>query len=189
MKGMVKRLFKRALVGLTSDYRINWVYAANAWPEGDDDSYPVVRETYVHCTAFRSSSTAKIRSSQSYADIGLAGLVLTGMGRPLAVAHFAEVTQYNRNSTWPLRNGEVALMDIATEERERGHGLAPRLLRAAVRYYLRQGRERLIAFIWWSNKPSLRAFEKAGWKRIGCSVELRFGRRWVAIRIPLPGSD
>jgi len=182
----MKKLAKRLLGRVTSDYRINWIYAADALPDFDDQAFSIEPETVSHRAVLRASSTEKMRNSQSYADVGLAGLVLTEMSRPLAVAHFAEVNQYDRTSTWPLREGEVAVMDIATEERERGRGLAPRLIRAAARHYLTQGRRRLIAFIWWSNSPSLRAFEKAGWRRIGCSVELRFGRRWLGFRIPVP---
>jgi RimJ/RimL family protein N-acetyltransferase len=60
------------------------------------------------------------------------------------------------------------------------------LIRAATRRYLTEGRRRMIAFIWWSNTPSLRAFKKAGWKRIGFSMELRFGKHWLRLRVPLP---
>ena len=131
------------------------------------------------------SATYKMRNSQSYADAGLAGLVLLDGGRPVSVAHFAEAGQYGRSATWPLREGEVALMDIATEEQMRGRGLAPQLILAATRFYLTRGRRGMIAFIWWSNDASRRAFEKAGWRRIGGSVELRFGKRWLRIRVPL----
>lgn len=186
MNSGIKWVLKRLLHRATSEYRINWIYAADALPDSDDEAFSIEPETAVHRAILRASPTSKMRSSQSYADAGLIGLVLAETGRPLAVAHFAEVNQYGRFSTWPLKDGEVALMDIATEESERGRGLAPRLIRAATRHYLTQGRKRLIAFVWWSNSPSLRAFKKAGWRRIGCSVELRFGGHWLALRVPLP---
>lgn len=182
IKCVLKCLLRRA----TSEYRINWIYAADTLPDSDDEAFSIEPEMAVHRAILRASPTSKMRNSQSYADAGLIGLVLTETGRPLAVAHFAEVNQYGRFSTWPLKDGEVALMDIATEESKRGRGLAPRLIRAATQHYLTQGRKRLIAFVWWNNSPSLRAFKKAGWRRIGCSVELRFGGHWLALRVPLP---
>lgn len=186
MNSGFKRVLKCLLGRVTSDYRINWIYATDTLPVSDDEAFSIEPETAAHRAALRASSTGKMRNSQNYADAGLIGLVLTETGQPLAVAHFAEVNQYGRFSTWPLKNGEVALMDIATEESERGRGLAPRLIRAATRHYMTQGRKRLIAFVWWSNNPSIRAFKKAGWRRIGCSVELRFGGHWLALRGPLP---
>lgn len=181
LKGLAK-----CLVGwLASEYRINWIYAADTLPGPSDNEFMVETETAAYRTALRTSATSKMRKSQKYADAGLAGLVLVENGRPLSVAHFAETSQYNRSETWRLREGEVALMDIATEEHVRGRGLAPYLIRSATRHYLVQGCRRLIAFVWWSNTPSLRAFKKAGWKRIGFSAELRFGKRWLRIRIPL----
>lgn len=183
---MFKTLAKR-LVGLcVSEYRINWIYAARVIPRPGDDGPVLESETAAHRAALCSSSTAKMRNSQRYAKAGLAGLVLVEAGRPVSIAHFAETSQYNRASTWPLRNNEVALMDIATEADARGRGLAPNLIRAATRRYLTEGRGRMIAFIWWSNTPSLRAFKKAGWKRIGFSMELRFGKHWLKLRVPLP---
>jgi L-amino acid N-acyltransferase YncA len=69
-------------------------------------------------------------------------------------------------------NDEVALVDLAV-----------RLIPAAMRAYLAQGYKRLVAFIWWSNAPSIRAFSKVGWQRIGMSVEWTIAGRWFAIRI------
>lgn len=181
----IKKLARRLLRRLASEYRINWIYATDLPPKLAHDTFAVEPETAAHRTLLLASSTDKVRNSQSYANAGLAGLVLVQNGHPLAVAHFAEADQYHRTSTWPLRPGEVCLMDIATETHARGRGLAPRLIAAAARHYLAQGRTRLIAFIWWSNTPSSRAFEKAGWRRIGFSTELRFGRHWLTVRIPL----
>src|ERR1700730_8164549 len=104
----------RALVGrIVTDYRINWIYAADApslleLQQGevvvpaDDDKYAVLA----------ASTTPKVRNSLSYARAGLAGLVLVRDGVPVCVAHFATPTLYDRTGTWPLRERELALMDI-----------------------------------------------------------------------------
>lgn len=187
MSSNLKGLAKWLAGCLVSEYRINWIYAADTLPSPDDNEYVVETERAAYRRVLRTSAASKMRKSQKYADAGLAGLVLVEDGRPLSVAHFADTSQYDRPHTWRLRGGEVALMDIATEEDVRGRGLAPCLIRAATRHYLAHGCKRLIAFVWWTNNPSLRAFKKAEWKRIGLSVELRFGKRWLRIRIPLVG--
>lgn len=185
MTGAVKRLGKVAMGRLVSEYRINWIFAAERMLPGDEGDAVVEPPTAMHRAALLASPTAKMRGSQNFARAGLAGLVLAEGDRPICVAHFAEGSEYGRHSTWPLGRNEVALVDIATEEAARGRGLATMLIRAATRHYLGLGRSRLIAFIWWSNHPSVRAFTKAGWRRIGLSVEIRLGRHWLTCRIPL----
>ena len=94
--------------------------------------------------------------------------------------------QRDRAATWPLRPSEVAVMDLATEDALRGRGLAVRLMQATTSAHLARGKSRVIAFIWWSNTPSLRALTKAGWRRIGLSVEVLVAGKWLALRLPLP---
>jgi GNAT superfamily N-acetyltransferase len=180
----MKALAKRLLGRLVQEYRINWIYAADMPPATGAD-HLAEPETAAHRATFAASTTDKVRKSQSYAKVGLAGLVLTEAGRPMSVAHFAETDHYDRHGTWPLKPGQVALMNIATEEAARGRGLAAKLIQAATCHYLAKGSTRLIAFIWWSNTPSLRAFTKAGWKRIGLSLEIRVTARWFVLRIPV----
>lgn len=178
------RLARPLAQRLLADYRINWIYAIDRIDPAPP--CPVERETAGHRAVLARSATPKIRASQTYARAGLAGLVLVEQGAPVSVAHFALPGQYDHDDIWPLRPGEVALVDIATEQAARGRGLAVALLRASARHYLEAGHPRLIAFIWWSNKPSLRAFGKAGWRRIGLSVAVRRRHRWRSLQIALP---
>ncbi len=182
----MKHLLRNALGWLVHDYRINWIYATDrpgpvALRPGDsimplDDALRV---------RLALSTTDKMRGSLSYARAGLQGLALVRQGEPLCVAHFARAQQYDRAATWPLREGDIALMDIATQESARGQGLAPQVIAQASRHFLTGPQQRLIAFIWWSNTPSLRAFGKAGWRRIGFSVEWRMAGRWWHVRLPV----
>jgi RimJ/RimL family protein N-acetyltransferase len=50
---------------------------------------------------------------------------------------------------------------------------------------MEQGCDKIIAFIWWSNTPSIRAFSKAGWKKIGFSVEILVADTWRSLRVPI----
>lgn len=182
----MKRLFRAALGWLVDDYRINWIYATTTpspMPPRPGDSIIVTNDALRAKLAV--SPTDKVRGSLSYARAGLEGLVLVRQGEPLCVAHFARAHQYDRAATWPLRQGDIALMDIATQESARGQGLAPQVIAAASRHFITKAQSRLIAFIWWSNAPSVRAFAKAGWRRIGFSVEWQMAGRWWNVRLPL----
>jgi RimJ/RimL family protein N-acetyltransferase len=209
MKALLRRL-----VGLAvSDYRVNWIYAADApsaLPLAPGDELRAVDADL--CEQLARSDTPKVANSLSYERAGLEGLVILRDDRPLCVAHFARPAQYDRAGTWPLDADKVALMDIATEEAARGQGLAPAMIAAATRRYLgafssaaesprwrmsvgeaenaarpNPGARRMIAFIWWSNTPSVRAFVKAGWRRIGISLEWCDGTRWRHLHLRLPG--
>jgi RimJ/RimL family protein N-acetyltransferase len=187
---MVKRLAKVVLGAMLSDYRINILMASrnishyrSALPV-DTVMKPVTNN---HVNQLTKSQTHKMRNSVSYTKAGLRGYVLLKNDMPVCVAHFACSDQYDRMTTWPLKTNEVALMDIATEKTAQGQGYATALIKEATNTYHTQDVSRVIAFIWWSNHPSLRAFAKAGWHRIGISLEVNIGGIWRGFRLPLKG--
>ncbi len=182
-----KAIIKSALNLCFDDYRINWIFAS---PTETKSSSGKLNDVAVAITAghrqiLANSLTAKMRGSVSFNKSGLDGYVIEQFGQPLCVAHFADCARYDRAGTWPLAADEMALMDIATEEEMRGRGLAVRLISATTKLLLEQDKRRLIAFIWWSNTPSVRAFKKAGWRRIGLSIEILRASKWRSFRIPL----
>jgi len=73
---------------------------------------------------------------------------------------------------WPLGAKEAKLVQITTGVAFRGRGIAPLLLRFAASEMASLGYERLFARIWHSNRPSLSAFEKAGWEYIAFVVRI-----------------
>ena len=181
-----KDALKAGFNRLFADYRINWIYAGGPWCAGlgqDVEALPITPDIADQLAA---SPTAKMRNSLSYTRGGLDGLVLVEDGVPVSVSHVADPAHYDRAATWPLRPSEVAVMDLATEDALRGQGLAVRLMQATTSAHLARGKSRVIAFIWWSNTPSLRALTKAGWRRIGLSVEVLVAGKWLALRLPLP---
>lgn len=182
----MKQFLRTGMTWLIRDYRINWIYATDvvsqALPGPGDSIVPADDALHAMLAV---STTEKMRNSLSYARGGLDGLALIRDGKPLCIAHFTGRGNYDRDDTWPLREDEVALMDIATQDEARGQGLAPLVMAAATRHYLTMPGRRMIAFIWWSNTPSLRAFAKAGWRRIGLGLEWEMAGRWWSIRLPM----
>jgi hypothetical protein len=186
---MAVQSFIKFLLGrMFKDYRINMIVASRVkhYPAAAMASGCSVTELSAdHIEQFSKSTTGKIRSSLSYSNAGLQGYVLVHQGVPVCVTHFADTEQYDRASTWPLKANEVALMDIATEEFARGKSYASALIGGTTERYTAKGTHRLIAFIWWSNTPSKRAFAKAGWRKIGLSIEVKIAGQWRGMRVPL----
>lgn len=78
---------------------------------------------------------------------------------------------------WPLAATEAKLISLETEPAARGRGIAPKVVNHARATMADLGITRLYARIWHSNIASLRAFEKAGWRRHATVVEIYpFGR-------------
>jgi GNAT superfamily N-acetyltransferase len=177
-------LAKSVLSRLTAEYRINWIFASAYGQSGVAKPAAVLQPSDAWIEALASSPSDQVRKSAEYARCGMAGYVIVEQDRPVCVAHFAEPHEYERSATWPLKEGEAALMDIATEEAERGRGLAVDLIRATSDAYQTKGHKRLLAFVWWSNTPSVRAFSKAGWRRIGLALEMRVSQHWLVLHIP-----
>ncbi|WP_158266472.1 GNAT family N-acetyltransferase [Allosphingosinicella deserti] len=172
---------------LLTDYRVNWIVAspaqrASAPARGDVAAAMLDDEG---AAALGRSPTHKVRNSLSYTRAGLQGRVLMLGSQIVAIAHFAAFGSYEFGSIWPLGAEQIALVDIVTEERFRGRGFAARLIRDACDHYQQLGVDSLIAFIWWTNGPSIRAFRKAGWTRVGLSVEVKIRSVWLRVRIPL----
>jgi ribosomal protein S18 acetylase RimI-like enzyme len=189
---MAAKSFAKSILRMFfSDYRINWIYAndrtvtALQTQGGDEPELSFEPLSGEHALIIAASPTAKVRNSLSFRNAGLSGYVITERALPVCVAHFADKRSYDRTGTWPLATGEIALMDIATEERARGNGHASHLIAQATALLMAEHKTRIIAFIWWSNTPSIRAFEKAGWQRVGVSVEIEAGGRWRSFRLPL----
>jgi RimJ/RimL family protein N-acetyltransferase len=84
---------------------------------------------------------------------------------------YGERYRQSRNF-WPLQSGEAKLIELGTRENARGAGYASMLIAESSRRMFEGGFTRLFARIWHSNEPSLRAFEKAGWRNVAFIVEL-----------------
>lgn len=81
-------------------------------------------------------------------------------------------TYARRRGFWPLSPGEAKLVQITTDERHRGRGIAPELLKQTARHMRMLGYEKLYARVWHSNRSSIAAFRKAGWVCVAFVVEI-----------------
>jgi RimJ/RimL family protein N-acetyltransferase len=76
------------------------------------------------------------------------------------------------------------LIQITVSTEQRGKGTGPALINFAGRRLHEAGYRRLYAQIWLTNRPSIRAFEKAGWKQVGWFIEFQpfFLSKKIAMR-------
>ena len=97
---------------------------------------------------------------------------------------------YDQNrpmSSLRIGPGDVEVCDVFTIEQFRGRGVAKALLSEACRCYRERGFARAYATIRSDNTPSLRAFQAAGFRKVGkVSGRKLFGSRFVTVAKPEP---
>lgn len=91
--------------------------------------------------------------------------------------------RYRERNFWPLLEREAKLVQIISLAEMRGRGIASRLIELSCQDLLAQKFERVYARIWHSNLPSIKAFERAGWKRISLVIEINPLRRAQSIKL------
>lgn len=99
--------------------------------------------------------------------------------------YWAGARYHRERGFWSLEDNEAKLVQISTAAAARGQGLARRLVLASAVDMAERGYDRLFARIWHSNLPSIRLFEKCGWKYVAFVLEiypLKIGRRLRFVR-------
>ena len=80
--------------------------------------------------------------------------------------------RYAARNFWPLRSHEAKLVQIVVSPEMRGRGVATALIEVSARGMADCGFNTLYARIWHSNLPSIRAFQRAAWRRIALVAEI-----------------
>jgi GNAT superfamily N-acetyltransferase len=105
--------------------------------------------------------------------------------RIVALCFFWYGERYSARNFWPLSEGEAKLVQIVVLPEMRGHGIASSLIEFATQDMYQRGFKHLYARIWWSNTPSLRSFERAGWSRVAAVIEVRLACRKESFQLKL----
>ena len=170
----MKSLLKRVAGALLGDYAPYQIYAIEAAPAAADPPRAggglVVRE--VDAAAIGASPDALVREQAGYAGEGARAYACLRDGRIVGVCFYWFGERYLKRNFWPLAEGEAKLVQIVVLPELRGQGIAAALVGGSARDMLGRGFGRAYARIWHSNTPSLRAFERAGWKRIAFMLEI-----------------
>jgi GNAT superfamily N-acetyltransferase len=125
----------------------------------------------VGCDAIASSKDEIIVQQAWYhGEYSVAYACMKG-SRIAALCFFWYGERYSARNFWPLSQGEAKLVQIVVLPDMRGQGIARSLIQFAAQDMHHRGFRNLYARIWWSNTPSIRAFERAGWKRVAAVVD------------------
>lgn len=164
----MKSLIKRMLHILLKDYKFNRIYfvdlpVAPAQPGDPFAEYTIrlmeSREQFASATDRNIRDHAWYLDKQSYVYCLYHGDDLACIcsfwiaGHPGLPACFSG-----------LKENEIIMVDLLTATRYRGKGYALTVIRFAENDLFLKGYNRLWAWVWHSNHPSIRVFEKKGWK-------------------------
>lgn len=173
MKG-AKAIIRPLALKLFGSYQINRVYRLEhplphpAIPTGAR----LIHLSDSELSELRVNIDPKVRKSAGYAGTGVEGFGLVSNDRLASVAFFADRDAFANDNVWPLKRGEAALVELITLAEHRGNGFAPQLIMHASNEMFEMGFERLYSWLWWSNGPSERAFQKAGWQYTAFTIEV-----------------
>lgn len=180
MKSLLQRLI-RALGG----YELYRVYESGgargpALPM-DWDVRPVDTAARAALAAEGGEKPSRLARAPSAPE--LAYFALWAGGTLLAVALFEPAFAAAGGAMWVPAEGELILTDLWTLAAARGRGAAPALIAESQRRLDRP----LVGWTWWTNRPAIRAFRKAGWRAAGWSLRIASLPRyaWRRGRAPL----
>ena len=179
---MTSAILKRIAHKVAGNYSIYRIYAS---PEADAivRNSPVAMDSSVERTdanSLKSQPSAVIRDQAGYDGPEAEFFAYHNDGRIVGICCYWSGELYRSRNFWPLKEDEAKLVQIVVDPEFRGKGIATALIRNSCADMAQRGVRRCFARIWHSNKPSIRAFEKADWKHVATVIELaplNLGRR------------
>ncbi|AZP12223.1 GNAT family N-acetyltransferase [Undibacterium parvum] len=187
MLGMntMKQLLKALAKILLGEYALYYIYTRSA-----KDS-PLAPAKVPHAFTVQTVDAAMILKSEDPLILQQAGYLGSGTfayaclegPRIVGLCFYWFGERYRERNFWPLLEREAKLVQIISLAEMRGRGIASRLIEISCQDLLAQKFERIYARIWHSNLPSIKAFERAGWKRIALVIEINPLRRAESFKI------
>ena len=187
MQNLMKDLTKKLAQTLLGEYSAYYIYS---WSNGEASpgwlGMPAaLRVATVDEMVIQSSVDPLIREQAGYAGPGSHAYACFIDDRIVGVCFYWFGERYRSRNFWPLADGEAKLVQIISLPEMRSRGIATRLIAASSQDIIQKGFSRSYARIWHSHTASLRAFERAGWKRVALVVEINPLRQSRPIRISL----
>jgi len=175
----MKDLFKSVLHRLLAEYSIFWIYRFAAQDlhsinEGVDSApgiepFPLTKSRELPPGIIAQQSGFLGDGAKAFIKKEVEG----SQEQAGAICIYWHGDRYATRNFWPLKESEAKLVQIVTDPKFRGRGAATQLIQYSSVQMLQQGFTTLYARVWHSNTPSLRAFERAGWKRRVLAIELK----------------
>lgn len=181
----MKALAKKLAHLLLGEYSAYYVYAQSA--EGAKRAATQITSTFsvrkVDGAMIHSHADAIIQAQADYAGIEAHAYACFDADRIVGIGFYWFGNRYLQRNFWPLARGEAKLVQIISLPEMRGRGVATTLVALSCRDMMQQGFHQTYARIWHSNTPSLRAVERAGWRRIALVIEINPFRRSRPLRL------
>ena len=170
MKALAKKLAHIFL----GEYAGYYVYAQSA--EGAQQAAMQITSNFSVCkvdaSVIHAHTNAIIKEQAAYAGMESHAYACFDEDRIVGVCFYWFANRYLKRNFWPLTAGEAKLVQIISLPEMRGRGVATTLVVRSCADMMQQGFHQTYARIWHSNTPSLRAFERAGWRRIALVIEI-----------------
>ncbi len=181
---MMNRIFKKIARVFLGDYSPYFIYH---WERSDEPFSPGEHESLnvrlLDDTALKTSGDPRIQEHFGYSGSESLCFGCFFNNQLVGVCFYWFGDRYRKRNFWPLKEWEAKLVQIIVMPEMRGHGVATLLIRCSAVEMARQGFADLYARIWHSNHPSLKAFERAGWRRVAFVAEINPFRTAHPIRI------
>jgi len=164
MNAVLRGLAKLVL----GDYEIYRIYRRDLRTETRATPAPGVALRPIGSTdEITGSPDPDLQRQSIYAGPGAQGFGAWIEGNLAGVCWYWETGRYRRDRNfWPLEDGDVKLVQIAVGAAYQGRGVGQALMAHSEHEMALQGSRRAYARIWHSNTPSIRLFERAGWRPI-----------------------
>lgn len=175
MRSMLKAL-ARAVLGEYGLYQV-WALGLEESASGATGSGADVTVREIGRADVEAATEAALRESAWYLGDGSHGFGCFAGAELVGLAFYWHADRYRRRHSVSIGSHDAKLVHIVTTPAMRGRGIAAMLIdRSAVAMRAR-GFQTLYARIWHSNRPSLHAFARAGWRPKGWLLQVNPLRR------------
>lgn len=186
----MKRWLRALAHALLGDYKLFHIFRMGPGADGDPEppeNGPWRFDPVHDMSELRQAIAPSIRAFAESTWDGCYAFAARADDRLAGIAFFKSRQGYQRGRMlWSLKQGDVELVQLTTEETYRGRGLAPLLIRWSSAQMVRLGFAGIYAKVWHNYRPSLRAFRKAGWQKVAFLVELYPFGTCKRIRLVIP---
>lgn len=176
---------KRLLRFLFGEYSFYYIYGRNCTSEIAISLATKFRLVPVERNEINNSADELIIQQAWYFGDGSHAYACMDGSRIIALCFFWYGERYRQRNFWPLADKEAKLVQLIVLPEMRGRGIAGNLIKFSTKDMSRRGFRYMYARIWWSNTPSLRVFERAGWRRVATVFEIYLLDRKKPFRLKL----
>lgn len=169
---MLKSRLKKIADSLFGPYRLNRIYTLDLATFKPPPLDHLALKRITDPNLLRGSDNLAIRSRSWAAGENAFGFGLWEGETLASMCWFWNHKRFKDTNIWSLKEDEAIMVELVTLEDFRGRGFSPAVTSFASAELQRLGFRRLYTWVWHSNYPSIKSFEKAGWQYIAFVSEM-----------------